>query len=217
MPVRLTLRHAAAERATASLQYIGRELRAARREHGLSQQAVANAAGLPRSKVSRVELFKDPRLSVADATALLAAVGLDVSVKTYVGGNPARDAASTALLERLHSRIHPALGWQTEVPFPILRDRRAWDAVITGTDWRIGVEAETHPNDRQALERRLAVKARDGGAVSVLLLLARTVANRRFVQAHSDALQRRFPVPQREALAALRAGRPPAGDAMILL
>jgi transcriptional regulator with XRE-family HTH domain len=217
MPTRLTLRNAAAQRSAASLAYIGRELRIARREHGLSQAAVAQAAGLSRSKVSRVELGKDRRLSVADATALLAAVGLDLSLKTYVGGNPARDAASTALLERFRLRIHAALGWQTEVPFPIQGDRRAWDALVTGPDWSLGVEAETHPDDRQALERRIAIKARDGGTTRVVLLLARTVANRQFVQLHEEALRRRFPVGQREALGALRAGRLPAGDALILL
>ncbi|MFN8631726.1 MAG: hypothetical protein U0838_15840 [Chloroflexota bacterium] len=165
-----------------------------------------------------MELFKDPRrLSVADATALLAAVGLDVSVKTYVGGNPAGDAASTALLERLHSQIHPALGWQTEVPFPILRDRRAWDAVITGTDWRIGVEAETHARTtaaRRSSEDSRSRRVTGAPCPSCCCSLGRSPMAR---EAHSDALQRRFPVPQREALAALRAGRPPAGDAMILL
>ncbi|MFN8631725.1 MAG: hypothetical protein U0838_15835 [Chloroflexota bacterium] len=51
MPVRLTLRHAAAERATASLQYIGRELGPPGAEHGLSRPVtIANAAGLPRSR-----------------------------------------------------------------------------------------------------------------------------------------------------------------------
>jgi transcriptional regulator with XRE-family HTH domain len=217
MPARLTLRQAAAQRSTNSLLYIGRELRAARLQHGLSQQAVARAAGLPRSKVSRVELLKDPRLSVADSTALFAAVGLDLSVKGYVGGNPARDAASTALLERFHLRLHATLGWQLEVPFPIPGDRRAWDALVTGPDWTIGIEAETHPDDRQALERKIAIKARDGGTTTVVLLLARTIANREFVQLHEAALRRRFPVPQREALRALAAGRLPAGDALVLL
>lgn len=217
MPTRVTPRQAAAERAAASLSYVGRELRAARRAAGLSQQAVARAAGVSRSKVSRVELGLDPDLSLADGIALLAAVGLDLSIKTYVRGNPVRDASSTALLERFHARLHTSLGWQTEVPFPIPGDRRAWDAVVTGQDWRIGVEAETHPDDRQALERKIALKARDGGATGVVLLLARTIANREFVQLHEEALRRRFPVTQREAMAALKAGRCPPGDALVLL
>lgn len=217
MTTRRTTRHLAAERAAASLGYIGRELRAARRQHGLSQEAVAKASGLSRSKVGRVERMEDRGLSIVDATALLAAVGLDLSAKTYVGGDPARDAASTALLERLRQRIHATLRWQTEAPFPIQGDRRAWDALITGADWRVGVEAETRPDDRQALERKLATKARDGGVDRVILLLARTVANREFVRVHGEALRRRFPVGQREALAALGAGRLPRGDALILL
>ena len=54
------------------------------------------------------------------------------------------------------------------------RDFRAWDAVVSGVGWTIGVEAETHVRDLQALERRLALKQRDGAMSLVILLLADT-------------------------------------------
>jgi hypothetical protein len=38
---------------------------------------------------------------------------------------------------------------------------------------RIGVEAETRARDRQELQRRVALKRRDGGVDRVILLLAR--------------------------------------------
>ena len=217
MTVRTSLLDAARERSRRSLASVGRELRTARREHGLSQQSVATTARLSRSKVSRVELGQDPGLSIADATSLLAAVGLDLVVRAYPGGDPARDAGHTVLLERFRRRLHPSLGWRTEVPLPLPGDRRAWDGLITGRGWAVGVEAETHPEDRQALERKVALKLRDGGAGSVIVVLSRTLANRRFVEQHAAELRQSFPTTAREALAALAAGRQPSGNALVLL
>jgi hypothetical protein len=73
---------------------------------------------------------------------------------------------------------------RTEVPLPIVGDLRAWDAVIRGVDWRRPVEAETVVDDIQALERRLALKVRDGGVDGVILVIADTPRNRR---AHATA------------------------------
>ncbi len=217
MAARTSRQDAARELAHRSLGLVGRELRQARREHGLSQRSVATAAHLSRSKVSRVERCQDPGLGIADATALLAVVGLDLVVRAYPGGDPARDAAHSALLERLRVRLHPSLGWRTEVPLPMPGDRRAWDAQITGSGWTVGVEAETHPDDRQALERKVALKARDGGVTTVLVVLSRTLANRRFAEQHAGELRRAFPATAREALGALAAGKRPPGSAIVLL
>jgi len=217
MATRTDHRQAADKRSAQILARVGREVRQARRQQGLSQASVAEASGTPRSKVSRVERAVDHGLSIADATAMLASVGLALSVNVYPDGDGVRDAAHTALLERLRLRLSPSLGWQTEVPLPIAGDRRAWDAVIRGERWRFGVEAETHPEDRQALERKLNLKVRDGAVQGVVLVLARTAVNRRFVEANAEELRRRFPVSPREAMAALRDGRRPAGDALLLL
>ena len=169
------------------------------------------------SKVSRVERLVTPGLSIADASALLTAVGLDLVVRTFPGGDPVRDAGHNRLLAKLRARLHPSLDWATEVPLPIPGDRRAWDALIRGAGWRVGVEAETHANDRQALERKVALKERDGGVDHVILLLARSDANARFVAAGAAELRVRFPAGARETLAALREGRQPGGNALIVL
>ena len=152
-----------------------------------------------------------------DAIALLAAVGLDLLVRTVPGGEPIRDTRHTALLGRLARLLHASLRWALEVPLPITGDRRAWDALISGVGWRFGVEAEMHPTDRQALERKLALKLRDGGVQGMILLLARSEANRQFVRANGAELRLRFPVSGREALADLRAGRQPRGNAIVFL
>ena len=151
---------------------------------------------------------------------MLAALGLELSVRAYPAGEPIRDSAHAALLDRLRRRLHPALRWQTEVPLPDPRERRAWDALVTGRDatgaWRLGVEAETRPRDLQALERRLALKERDGAVDAVLLLLGNTRHNRHLTRV-APSLVDRLPVPGRRALELLAAGARPEAGAVLLL
>lgn len=71
------------------------------------------------------------------------------------------------------------------------------------------VEAETVVDDVQALERRLALKKRDGRAEIVVLLLADTRRNRRAIAAAQAAGALAWlPVRTRQILGAL--GAPPA-------
>jgi hypothetical protein len=128
-----------------------------------------------------------------------------------------RDAAHAALIARFRTSIHRSLRLLTEVPFPAPGDRRAWDVVVVGPDWRHGVEAETRPRDLQALERRLALKLRDGDVSTISLLLLDSRHNRDFVRAHADVLAERFPIPGRRSLELLRAGVNPGGSSVILL
>lgn len=193
------------------------ELQSARLDRGLGGADVARAVGLSPAQYSRVERGLTASVSIQQASMLLAAVGLELSVRAYPRGEPLRDAAHVALLERLRVRVHRSLRFRTEVPFPSPEDRRAWDAVVSGTDWRNGVEAETRPRDRQALERRLALKLRDGDVTSMSLLLLDSRHNRDFVRANREVLLERFPVPGRRVLELLSAGVNPAGNSLILL
>ena len=144
-----------------------------------------------------------------------AAVGLDLSARLYPAGEPIRDVAHRALIERLRLRLHPSLTLLTEVPLPIPGDRRAWDAIIRGLDWQMPVEAETRPRDAQALDRRIALKLRDAGFDKVILLLLNSAHNRRLVA--SGALAGRYAIDGRSALARLAEGRDPGGSAVVLL
>lgn len=199
------------------LAEIGRELRQARIGHGLSQGDAGRAARLSTSTVSRIEAGLRPRLPLLYLTQLAGVVGLELSLRAYPAGDGLRDAAHRELLERLRIRLAPGLGWRTEVPLPNPGDLRAWDALISGDGIRIAVEAETRATDGQALERRLALKKRDGGVDRLILLLADTRLNRRFAREAWPLLTERFPVPGREALRALGQGRDPAGDVLIFL
>jgi hypothetical protein len=181
---------------------------------------VGRSVGLSASEVGRIERGLVP-LDIVRASMLLAAVGLELSVRTYPAGQPIRDRAHAALLGRLRSRLHARLLWRTEVPMPIAGDTRAWDAVIRNgprisPGWALAVEAETRPRDVQALERRIALKARDSGIEAVLLLLADTQHNRQLMKAHPD-LREHFPIAGSRALELLAAGVFPGGSAVLRL
>lgn len=199
------------------MRTIGRELHEARIAHDLSQSVSADAAGMPASAWSRLErggLIRVPIVQLARATEV---VGLDLSIRTFPGGRVLRDEGHVRLLERLRALLAPTVGWRTEVPLPLAGDRRAWDAVIRIARIRIGVEAETRARDAQALERRLALKQRDGGMDHVILLLADTRHNRRFLRECGEGFLAGFPMAGSVALARLAAGEDPGGSAIVLL
>lgn len=191
------------------------DLARARRGAGLSRQAVATACGLSRSALERLDMGTR-RSTVQELAAVGSAVGLDVRLRAYPAGDAIRDAAQQRLLERLHGRCHPSLGWATEVAIPIGGDRRAWDALITGAQWRVGVEGETVLDDLQAVERRLSLKERDGGVDRVILLVADTRRNRRALAAGAAAFARLNGDP-RTILAAIAGGREPPSSGILVL
>lgn len=89
--------------------------------------------------------------------------------------------------------------------------------MISGPGWRRPVEAESRLGDFQALERRVALKQRDGHLDRVILLVADTRHNRTVVRSLGAALVSPFPVPGRRALELLAAGVPPDAGTIVLL
>lgn len=146
-----------------------------------------------------------------------AVVGLDLSLKTYPGGQPIRDAPQLALLRAFRTLMHPSLDWAAEVPLPGSGDQRAWDGFLRGREWKYGVEAETSPNDGQATVRRLTLKVRDGGVDGVMLVLPDTLRTRTFLREIDDIVGSTFPVPGSRALELLAVGADPGGSAIIVL
>lgn len=203
------------ERGRRILADLGRELRAARRDRGLSQEAVGRAVGVSGVTIGRIERGLAPRASIVLVARLLGAVGLELSARAFPGGPPIRDAAQVALLERFHLRLHRSLRWRTEVPLSIEGDRRAWDGLILGDGWRLGVEAETAPRDAQALVRRISLKARDGGVDGVILVLPRTRRAREFVREARGILSPPFPGSGARTLKLLQAGARPSESAIV--
>jgi transcriptional regulator with XRE-family HTH domain len=219
-PLRMTTKERASDRgrreASRLIAVIGSELREARLASGLSQGVVARAAGLSHPVVSRIERGLAPNVPLRRLAVLASVLGLRLSVRAYPVGLPIRDAAQVALIERLRAVLHPSLRWRAEVPIPIEGDLRAWDGTIQGPSWTVCVDAETRIQDAQVLARRTALKQRDSHADRVLLLVADTRANREIVRAVSGSLVA-DPLPADEMLQALRSGRDPGGNGVILL
>jgi transcriptional regulator with XRE-family HTH domain len=194
-----------------------RDHREARVAAGLSLRAVARAVGASHSEVRRFEIGETADPSLDFVAACCAAVGLELGVRAYPAGDPIRDRAHLELLERLRRRLHPSLGWRTEVPLPIPGDLRAWDAEVRGGTWRAWVDAETVVPDGQALERRLALKARDAARGHLILLIADTRVNRAAMTILRPGWRELLPLDTRELLSALSAGRDPGSGGIVIL
>ena len=202
---------------TEMVRELGRELRRARVEHGLSQAFVGHAVGLSSPTVSRIERGQVGAVSLVGLARLLGVVGLELSARAYPGGAPLRDQAQIRLLGRLKSALGEPLTWRAEVPVGPTGDLRAWDLVISNGRDKVAVEAETRLTDLQAVQRRIALKSRDSNIPTVILLMSASRANRQTVRLFDEALAEFFPVRGMEALRTLRAGKLPARGAVILL
>jgi transcriptional regulator with XRE-family HTH domain len=206
-------------RRTATLlrRRLGAELRQARVARGISQRTCALEAGMSKSQLGRIERAEIASRSIEQACRAAAALGLALSLSAYPDGSPVRDAGQLRLEARYRVVVHGDLGWQTEVPMPIPGDRRAWDVVLTEGTRRAGCECEQRLGDIQALERRLALKLRDGAVDVLILVVADTAWNRRVVREHREALRELLPLDSREVLLALRAGRLPAANGLVFI
>lgn len=198
-----------------ALRAFGRELRTARVNRGLSQTTVALAIGVSQAQISLVERGDYPTVSILTLARFAAAVGLELSVRGFPAGQPIRDKAHVALLERFRRSIGGGWRLASEVPLPITGDRRAWDRLMRGFGLVIGVEGEMHPTDMQELGRRLSLKKRDGGVDRLIIVMPNSVWCRQL--ADLNELGEAFPVRSAEALDALRNGRDPGGDAIVLV
>jgi transcriptional regulator with XRE-family HTH domain len=203
-------------RGTESRLRLAADLRRARVGAGLSLREVGAATGIEPTRIWRFEHGRPTLLRIEDLGSIAAVVGLELSVRTYPAGDAIRDVAHARLLERFRRELHPSLRWHTEVPFPNPGDLRAWDAVTGREHWRVGVEAETVIDDTQALDRKLALKRRDGGVDHLILLIADTPRNRRALAAATAAFAD-LPLWTRNVLAALRAGAEPLGSGIVIL
>jgi transcriptional regulator with XRE-family HTH domain len=196
---------------------VGHEVRLARLDRALSLAAVGRATGQSHSTVSRIERGLAPNVTLIQLSRLSAVVGLELSVRCFPGGLPIRDAPQAALLARFKARLHKSIRWAAEVPLPQPGDQRAWDAMVMGSGWRFGVEAETAPRDGQALARRLELKRRDGEVDGVILILPNRRRARTFLREFVTTVADNFPVASARALELLGAGLSPGASAIVLV
>ncbi len=181
---------------------------------------MALASGTSHARLWRFEHGTVASVSIAEVGAWCAVVGLDLALRTYPAGDAIRDRAQLALLERFRARLHPTLRWRVEVPLPMDRDLRAWDADVRGSNpapWRARIEAETRVTDTQSVERRLTLKLRDDPDGHVVLLLADTRTNRRVLATLKAAMRDTLPLDSRQLLRALARGVDPGGSGIVML
>ncbi|HYK96342.1 MAG TPA: hypothetical protein VE011_10830 [Candidatus Dormibacteraeota bacterium] len=88
---------------------------------------------------------------------------------------------------------------------------------MTGASWTIGIEAETHVQDLQALERRVALKLRDGEVTAVVLVLSDTRHHRELLGGLGSSLLTAFPTGSRAALRMLHGGIAPGTNSIVLV
>ena len=128
-----------------------------------------------------------------------------------------RDQGQIRLIGRFRETLPAAAGWRTEVPVGGAGDLRAWDVVVRVGSCAIGVDAETRLRDIQAIDRRVMLKFRDSALNRVVLLVADTRWNRAVLREARPASLANFPVAGPSALAAIRRGEDPGGNAVIVL
>lgn len=203
--------------ARAAVRELGRELRLARIQAGMTQTQVARRIGTSTARISRFENGHVADVSTTRLFRLAAAVGMRAWLRAVPVGRRLLDEPQLNLLGRLRDRVHGSWGWQLEVPVPRPNDLRAADAVLSAAGCRIVVEAITRLADYQAQLRACQLKARDLAADRLILLVNATTANREAVRGAGPMLAAALPVGTRAALVALAAGRDPGGDALILL
>jgi transcriptional regulator with XRE-family HTH domain len=196
---------------------LGEEIRIARTNAGLGQRDAAEAAGMSHAQFGRIERGALATLSFDQACRAGFAVGLRYGGKLYAEGDPVRDAAQLRLLERFVVLLPSFARVDREAPFPIVGDRRAWDALVTLDGRRAGCEAETNLRDVQALERRMALKLRDGAVDLLILVVSDTAHNREVLDQHRHVLRELLPLDGPNVRRALRGSRLPTASGLILI
>ena len=211
---------------------IGRTLRALRVRARLTQRQAASRAGISQQTWSRIERGYLAQLSTVTLRRAFGAVEARLELTpTWRGGaiDRLRDEEHSAVVAEV-VQLLSALGWEThvEVTFSEYGERGSIDVLAVHPTLRLAliVEIKTEIASQEELLRRLDVKARLGSrivldrfgwrpvAVSRLLVLDSTMANRRRVAALAPILDPAFPLRSDAARAWLRS---PSGRSSALI
>ena len=216
MPSRQQLRSLGIAQADIVNRAVGREVRTLRMAANLSQAQLSAAAGVSRTYLCRLELGQVASIDLRVACILFAILGQRLTVKGWPVAEPMRDAGQLKLLDRFDARVPPIWRRTRESVMPIRGDLRAWDERLDGPV-SVGVEAETRPNDLQAVERSMSAKKRDSGVQRMALVISATERNLTLVRTHLPTLRQTYPLDTRAFMAAIRGGRDPGADSIVML
>jgi transcriptional regulator with XRE-family HTH domain len=196
------------------------ELRIAATTTGTTQRFIATKAGLAQSEVSRIITGRRiPDIGVAEALAR--ATGHRLMIKLVPAeGVRLRDAGQLELAAAIRSQSHARWRIGLEVPVGSSPDLRAADMVLDQPNEVLHIEIERWLRDfqaqiRRAQLKRVALAERLERPVRLVVAVRDSATTRRIVGDHLDLVRAAFPVGTRRAWAAIRAGEPLGGDAMI--
>jgi transcriptional regulator with XRE-family HTH domain len=218
MPIRRDPIDDAARRARTQMSEVISDACNRRRAAGLAQRNIASALGCSRQLISLLESGGLQSIDPVLLARYCAAVGLDLSVRAFPGGEPLCDAGQLRLIARFSAAIGE--GWRRRTEVPVGgdgRDRRAIDLVLERPAHRVGVEAYTRLMDAQEQVRSVILKQQAAGLACMVLVLADTRHNRTALVRAAPTLDPAFPLRARPILTALRSGRPPAANGVILI
>lgn len=195
---------------------VATDLRQARLALGATQTQIADALGVSRNVVSRVELGKAPDLTIGHMVRHAAAVGLKPSVKLYPVGGGVRDVAQARYISKFVARVGAAWRIRLDAPIPLAGDLRAIDVLLSGI-CTIAVEVVTRLTDLQAMLRAAQLKQRDIGAQRLIIVISGSHSNRRVLAEFRAVLGPSFDMDTQRVLARLRKGEDPGRDAIVVL
>jgi transcriptional regulator with XRE-family HTH domain len=191
--------------------------RGGRLARNVTQAAVGRAIGVSDSRISAIECDDYEDIPFIVISEYLAVVGLELSARAYPAGDGLRDEGQAKLLLSFLDLVHDSFTRRTEVPLPLPGDLRAWDASLAKARLRIGVEVETRIRDFQAVDRRVMLKLRDSGWEQAVLLVRASRSNRAAIREFAELVAVNYPIRGAQAVSALREGRDPGGNCLILM
>lgn len=197
-------------------QHVGTQVKELREEAGISQQALAAAAGIAQGYLSKVERgLVQPSIDVL--VAIAAALGADLGIRLFPGSGPRiRDRLQAPIVEALIRCLHPR--WRPMPELAVPKARGFIDLGIGLRDGNVGVACEVHSELRSIdrIQRRIFEKAAAlaelgivGANVTPLLVIRATAATRSIVRTYEATLAASFPASIEATLSALRGSSAP--------
>jgi transcriptional regulator with XRE-family HTH domain len=196
----------------------------------ISQRALARAAGVAQSVVSRIETGSVVA-SVETYARLSVALGADLAMRLYPNTGPRiHDRHQSPITESLVNSLGPT--WLAVLEVGVHRPARGWiDLVLVDRTARLAIatEVETSPRRLEQVIRWSGAKAeslpssqgwpfgvdRDGPRIDRLLVLRETRANRDLATAFGATLRAAYPADPWLAHAALMGDAAWPGSALL--
>jgi transcriptional regulator with XRE-family HTH domain len=228
--MRSQLQIQADDRAIELRRRLAREFRRLREDAGLTRTAVATAAGIDPTAITKLEAGEfHPSLELYVRVA--AALGADLHCRPYPAtGPPIHDRHQARIAEILLAMLHAR--WQLDPEVAVRRPARGFVDAALFDPRAVTVVATEHESDlrrveqliRWSMEKAASLESSDrwqewsrfgDPTVSRLLIVRRTRANRQIADAARRQLREAYPADPRDALEALTGVAAWPGPAMI--